>query len=283
VTTLADNVASYTFGQAATLYGGGAGTTLYASLYFPGMDDIQRFINGGSALDVKLDYAYTGAGAVDVAFKAFLDNYNTYRVTADKVRIFNNAGVLAGPPPAGGLNSAMTGSFVILGGATLSGSTVSIAAAITATGITDQALIQLRATITGAAGLTGTLTATVNVLRDTTTFTGDEPLFVRPNVNATPFGGSTGWTQQGVTAAPVANFTCAVTTGAAPFSATLVYAGTGAPTSIEWAFNDTMTYTATGNSTIATFTQRGTYAVRCRATNAGGQDILTRPTYITVT
>ena len=81
--------------------------------------------------------------------------------------------------------------------------------------------------------------------------------------------------------APVASFTGTPTTGTAPLAVTFTDASTGSPTSWSWTFGDGGTSTAQNPS--HTYAAAGTYTVALTATNAFGNNTMTRTGYITVT
>jgi PKD repeat protein len=124
------------------------------------------------------------------------------------------------------------------------------------------------------------------MLRDTKTYGADVKFFPGPNpyVPGDNLGTDVVWINQSPIAPPVVNFTASTTNGASPLPVTFTYTGSGSPSLVEWDFTGDGIYDATGLVTAgANYGSPGTYMVRCRATNASGQDILTRPTYITVT
>ncbi|MFA5414208.1 MAG: PKD domain-containing protein [Methanoregula sp.] len=80
---------------------------------------------------------------------------------------------------------------------------------------------------------------------------------------------------------PVANFTCAPTTGTAPLTVSFTDCSTNYPTSWNWSFGD-------GSSSNLqnpnhTYSNAGTYTVSLSATNSAGSNSSTRTNYILVT
>jgi PKD repeat protein len=160
---------------------------------------------------------------------------------------------------------------------------VSIAALTSAgTGLAGTSYVQIRVTITGVAGLSGSTTVLASAVRDASTFGADTPFFPKPLSVELPGAGSSGvWVASAFTPPPVVNFIASVSSGVAPLSVTFTYTGNGSPSVIEWAYGSG-TFAATGNTFSVTLPSVGTYRVTCRATNAGGQDVLSRPTCIVV-
>ncbi|MFZ1685229.1 MAG: S8 family serine peptidase [Candidatus Zixiibacteriota bacterium] len=84
-----------------------------------------------------------------------------------------------------------------------------------------------------------------------------------------------------VTGAPTANFIGSPTSGYTPLTVAFTDQSTGGPTSWSWTFGDggTSTLQSPGHQ----YTVAGTYTVALTATNACGNNTLTRTNYITVT
>jgi hypothetical protein len=286
VTTLADTVATQIVGKTTGFYAGGSSSFIYMNLFFDADEQKQRFINGGSAIDLKIDYTLPGSPtANDTAFKAFVDTYNTWRLTADKVRVFGNSLplTLSAAVIAGGLQAAGAGHVTL---ATLSSGANSVSvAALThpGNGVAGTAYLQIRLTVTGVGGLSGATTVLASTVRDASTFGADTAFFPKPlSVEHPATGSSAVWAPSFFTPPPVASFITSQTSGVAPLSVTFTYNGTGSPTMVEWAYGSG-TFNNTGNVLTVTLSSSGTYRVSCRATNAGGQDVLSRPTCIVVT
>jgi PKD repeat protein/lysophospholipase L1-like esterase len=81
---------------------------------------------------------------------------------------------------------------------------------------------------------------------------------------------------------PVANFTGAATTGAAPLAVTFTDLSTGSITNWFWDFGDGNTTNTTANSVGDTYTTAGVYSVTMIVTGPCGTNSLTLPNYITV-
>jgi PKD repeat protein len=81
--------------------------------------------------------------------------------------------------------------------------------------------------------------------------------------------------------APVANFTGAPTTGAAPLAVAFHDASTGTPTSWSWSFGDGATSTLQNPS--HTYAAAGSYTVSLTASNTSGANTATKAGYISVT
>jgi PKD repeat protein len=105
-------------------------------------------------------------------------------------------------------------------------------------------------------------------------------------LTATNVGGSTTVTKTGYITvnkteyAPVAGFSASTRSGPAPLAMQFTDTSTNTPTSWTWDFGDGGTSTA--QSPGHTYTAAGTYTVRLTASNAGGNNILIRTNYITV-
>ncbi|MBT9137768.1 MAG: hypothetical protein DDT31_00307 [Syntrophomonadaceae bacterium] len=240
---------------------------------------LSAFINGGGAIDIKLDYRMpaTPTGN-DTLFQAFINNNNTIRITADKVRFFGATAplTLTRAPVDSGMLSA-TGTFANIAATTSGASSIVITARRT------PGTLSIRIGLTGPA-ISGQTALAWNIVHDTQAFGADIPFFPRPNayVAGDNAGTDTVWVLQLLPPPPTVTFSSNVTTGASPLSVTFTYTGTSASL-IEWDFTGDGVYDATGVVTTTVLNTPGTYMVRCRATNEAGQGILTRPTYITVT
>lgn len=81
--------------------------------------------------------------------------------------------------------------------------------------------------------------------------------------------------------APVADFSGAPLTGAAPLTVVFTDASTNTPTSWAWTFGDGNTSTAQNPSHA--YAAAGTYTVALTATNIGGSNLATKNAYVTVT
>ncbi len=79
---------------------------------------------------------------------------------------------------------------------------------------------------------------------------------------------------------PVANFSGAPTSGAAPLAVTFTDSSTNSPTAWSWTFGDSNTSTVQNPS--HTYSSAGTYTVALTATNAYGNNTNTKSSYITV-
>lgn len=289
ITTLAPDAASYQHTSHTTTYTGGAAILHQISYNFENSEFIDRFIASGAAIDLKLDYTLPGSpNGNDTAFKSFIDTNNTLRITADKVRVFGNSLPLtltSAPITMGFLNAAVSPSFATIATITSGSSSLIVSLSRGSTGVAGGASLVVRLSMAAPSPIGGTTTLKQSILRDTKTFGSDEAFFPKPVafvVSVDDVGTNVVWTNVPLAAAPVVNFTGSVTSGAAPLAVTFTYTGSGSPTLVEWDFTGAGTYTATGTPAPTTYTSPGVYAVRCRATNATGQDVLTRPTYITV-
>ncbi|WP_292469391.1 PKD domain-containing protein [Methanolobus sp.] len=104
------------------------------------------------------------------------------------------------------------------------------------------------------------------------------------SLNASNVGGSNVSTQLSyitVSGMPVANFTSNVTSGAIPLSVNFTDSSTNSPTSWFWDFGDGTN--STDQSPTYTYSSAGTYNVSLNASNAGGSNVSTQLSYITVT
>lgn len=80
--------------------------------------------------------------------------------------------------------------------------------------------------------------------------------------------------------APVANFTCTPLSGRVPLNVTCADSSTNVPTAWAWTFGDTGTSSL--QNPTRNYTSAGTYAVALSASNAFGNNTLTRPAYVKV-
>ena len=78
--------------------------------------------------------------------------------------------------------------------------------------------------------------------------------------------------------APVANFSGTPTVGVPSLAVTFTDSSTGSPTAWSWTFGDSSTSTAQNPS--HTYTSAGNYTVALTATNAGGNNTMTKTNYI---
>jgi PKD repeat protein len=81
--------------------------------------------------------------------------------------------------------------------------------------------------------------------------------------------------------APVANFSGTPLSGTVPLNVTFTDLSTGSPNQWAWAFGDGNTSTI--KNPLHTYTAAGTYSVTLTASNAGGNNSVTKTGYITVT
>ncbi len=82
-------------------------------------------------------------------------------------------------------------------------------------------------------------------------------------------------------AAPVANFSGTPTSGAKPLTVTFTDSSTNTPTAWSWTFGDSSTSTVQNPS--HSYANAGSYTVALTATNAGGNNTMTKTNYLTVT
>ncbi len=80
---------------------------------------------------------------------------------------------------------------------------------------------------------------------------------------------------------PIANFTAAPVSGAAPLAVTFTSTSQGEPTSYEWDFTGSGTIDSTAASATYTYGTPGTYSVRLKVTNAFGTSTIVKPALIT--
>ncbi|MDD3739937.1 MAG: choice-of-anchor J domain-containing protein [Bacteroidales bacterium] len=90
------------------------------------------------------------------------------------------------------------------------------------------------------------------------------------------------FTEQGVIA-PVANFTGAPTSGCASLTVNLTDASNNNPTSWLWTCPGGTPSSSTQQNPTIVYNTPGTYSITLKATNAGGNNSVTRNSYITVT
>lgn len=249
--------------------------------------DLDRniFINGGNAIELVLSYTPSSSpNAADTAFQAFISQFKTIRVNADKTRFFGASLplTLADAPTNEGLRR-----FIITPGTSTLATRTSGGVTVTVSGSAATGIFSLSLNITTSAGLTGTTTVEVNVLRDRTVYgVANIDLFPAPlaYVAGTDSTGTTAaLANVPVTAFPVADFSVDGVTGA-PLVTNFqfTYTGTGSPTLIEWDLIGDGVWTHSGSVVNVTYPAVGVYSPRVRATNAGGQDVLTRVGLITI-
>ena len=82
--------------------------------------------------------------------------------------------------------------------------------------------------------------------------------------------------------APVANFTVTPSTGYAPLTVTIVNVSTGAPTDLNYSFNDGSANGTSGLGFTHTYTTAGTYTIALSANNSDGRSTLTRTVTVSV-
>jgi hypothetical protein len=261
-------------------FGGGVTATVSTTFTFASQAVRDRFVFGGNAIDLALSYT-GGLTLQDTAWTSFLSNYSRIRVTADKVRFFSNTLplTLKDGPTTGGFIQAIAGTPT-LATRTVGTSTMTVSATVTATTLT--LVLQLYSD----PGLTGTTGVDTSIIRDRTAFgPASTPVWPGPQVynSATDAGTTSSFMGNiAITTPPVASFSANATTGSTSTPFTFTWTGTGA-TLVEWDFDGSGVFTTTGNSAIHTYSTAGRYTVRVRGTNAGGQDVLAKTSYITIT
>lgn len=269
------------------------GTSAVVNTTFRFNNNVQRnaFINGGNAIEVVVTHAASASPtAQDNDFNTFLSANSTFRLTGDKLRTFGASLPLtmtAAPSSVGLANVVSTAGTTSIGTRSAAAGTGVYSIAFTGTRATGT--FNVNVTLSAPAGLTGTTTVAYRVIKDVTAY-GPSVIDVFPSPIAYNSGtDATGTTAVmaniAVTTVPVANFSVNATSGTAgvtPF--TFTWTGVGTPTLIEWDFEGTGTFTATGATPPAhVYVAPGLKTVRVRATNAGGYDVLTRVGYISVT
>jgi hypothetical protein len=282
VTALQPDIATWQYVSYLANYTGVGATFNAIYLHATSDEALSTFITSGGAVDIKLDYTLPGSPTGnDTLFQSFINTNSTIRITADKVRVFGNSLPLQltqTPINAGMLNA--TPAFVNIATITSGASSIVIAVA------RNPNSMGIRISLTGP-GISGQTALKWRIINDTKTYGNDVRFFPRVNeyVTGDNLGTDVIWIQQGQVSPPIVNFTANTTTGPGPLAVNFTYTGTGSPSLVEWDFTGDGTFDATGNTASMTYSSSGTtvYMVRCRATNASGQDVLTRPTYITVT
>lgn len=286
--SFAPDVVTYNHARRAGNWAGGSAVTANTLFNWTNATARDRFIAGGSAIEVTVRLI-GGVSPTDTALNTFLNQRGRIRVTADLVRWLDSSVtpvMLFAPTVNGLLDVTATPAIVPLGTQTGSGNTLSVSGQRTANGF------NLTVSVNAPAGVTGQLQVTYSVIYDRTTYDASE-LKLYPNPNAYNAGTDAGGTSpvlanQVLTAPPVVNFTANGNTGPGQFTASVgvpvnfVFTGFGAPTLIEWDFDGDGTFTATGATPSFAFMTAGIYSPRCRASNAGGADVLFRPGMIRV-
>lgn len=280
---LAPDVATRLHCRRAGAWVGGSPVTANTLFRWSSGTDRDRFIAGGSAIEVTVRLV-GGGSAEDTALAAFLSDVGLVRVTADAVRWLNSAAtpVMTVAPTTPGLLAVTSGSgTVALGSIGVGGRWLTVSGTTTSTGF------NLTVSVNSPAGLTGALQVTFGTILDRTTYGSTElPLYPAPL--AYDAGTDAGGTDPvladvGLTAAPTADFTVNGTTGPTFLAAavgapvTFAYTGSGSPSLIEWDFDGDGTFTGSGATATHTYTTAGTFSPRVRVTNAGGSDVLFRP------
>jgi hypothetical protein len=270
--------------QRSGAWTGGTGT-VNTTFRWASDEDRNIFINGGNAIEVVLSYTPGGTPTpADAAFQAFILQFKTIRVNADKTRFFGASLplTLADAPTNEGLRR-----FIITPGPSTLASRTLGGVTVTISGSAGAQVFSLSLNITTPAGLTGTTTVDINVLRDRTVFGPlNTDLFPAPltYVAGTDSIGTTpALANVPVTIFPGADFSVSATTGPVSTTFTFTYTGSGGPTLIEWDLLGNGTWTNTGPTVNFTYPAPGVYSPRVRATNAGGQDVLTRVGLIKIT
>jgi hypothetical protein len=220
----------------------GGSISLSMRFNFDTMQDINRFINGGSAIDIKFGYVPSAASTADIAMNAFMATYGRLRITANKVYTFGPGTPLSlvQAPVNSGLLNLVSGSNTSLATLTANGITLSVFGSLVAAAASSS-YITLVCTFTTPAGLSGTTSVEHLVTRDAQVFGSNHtPYFPAPAafaLGADTAGSSAVWLNGTVTPAPVLSITSqpvsrSVTTGAtASFS---VSAQGTAPLSYRW-------------------------------------------------
>jgi len=273
--------------------GGSTPVDVTATLRWTDNLERNRFWFSGSIVEIVLDYTIPGAPtASDTAWLAFVNTYKRVRINGDGIFAFGNTTpiTLAVAPSSNGFKYLLdtSGTVTLATYSTVTGTVV-----VTASNTSGLMNLNLALSETAAGVLTGTTTVTYNLIRDRTVFNDgvadNVDLFPAPFawVNSTDgVGTSPLFIDVPVTPAPVVDFTVAprvgVTDPATEFS--FQWSGTpAAPTLIEWDFDGDGVYTTVGPAPTNKYYSPGLKTIRVRATTDGGQDVLTRVGYLSIT
>lgn len=261
------------------------GTLGTFSTVFRWVDDVSRnrFVFGGSAIDLDLDFTPTGVTAANTNFTAFVTQFKKIRVNGTGVRTFGSSLPMS---LSSAVNSTGLRMLIQTGGTQTLATYTANSCTLTLTGVVSAGTITITANLSTPAGVVGTTVVTTSILRDRTVFSGETDLFPGPAVfvHATDSGSTTGTFTSTAGSPPVANFSATPLFGTTDPATTFVYTytGTGSPSSIQWDLNGDGIFEQTGNSVSTTYNVPGRQTVSVKATNASGQDVLTRVGYINV-
>lgn len=261
------------------------GTLGTFSTVFRWVGDVSRnrFVFGGSAIDLDLDFTPSGVTAANTNFAAFITQFKKIRVNGTGVRTFGSSLPMS---LSSAVNSTGLRMLIQTGGTQTLATYTANSCTLTLTGVVSAGTITITANLSTPAGVDGTTVVTTSVLRDRTVFSGETDLFPGPAafVHATDSGSTTGSFTSTAGSPPVANFSATPLFGTTDPATTFVYTytGTGSPSSIQWDLNGDGTFENVGNSVSTTYNSPGRQTISVKATNASGQDVLTRVGYINV-
>lgn len=286
--SFAPDVATHLHCRRAGNWTGGSAVSAVTNFRWNDVGSRDRFISGGNAVELTVTLN-GGSGTANTQLNTFLNSVGRVRITADMVRWLNNAEppVMTASPSNNGLLTAVeNAASQQLGTQTDGSNTLTVLGQSTSTGFT------LTVTVNAPSGISGELQVTFGIVKDRTIFDNTEAdLYASPLAYQTSdsTGTSAILANVSLTAPPVANFTVNGTTGtnevvvSAGSTVTFAWTGTGNPTLIEWDFDGSGIFTATGPIVSTTYSSTNRYSPRVRATNAGGNDVVCKSAKVRVT
>lgn len=142
--------------------GGATSATLGVSFNFGTSEALQSFLNGGSAIHIRMSLSPQNAGGN--AVRDLFDQHGTVRITADKVRTFSNSGLTASLAHIQTGFKDVDSNSTNVSSQTLNGASYSILISNSGTSI------GVTININGPSPVEGTLSIAFDIIRDTSTY-----------------------------------------------------------------------------------------------------------------